>query len=300
MEWSEPTADLLELTQPQDLYLHFFDVDRQKQPKNYDDGLYPSYTLTHIDSAFLNYNIIPVIYIVNSSLKTADINELSANIQKLIEQIGTYHGLPTPKEIQLDCDWNASTQNAFFSLVEKLTRTYRVSATIRLHQIKYHEKTGIPPAHKGVLMLYNMSDLKDENENSILSLKVVKEYINSNTTYPLPLDLALPGFSQTVILNPNGQIKLINKSEKLNLETSESFEQLSDNIFRPRRDTLYKGFYLNTGFRLKTEAPEVNEIIASYKFLKKSKLNLSDKVIFYHLDNDPETAVYMENIINGL
>ena len=300
VEWSQPTADLLELTQPKDLYLHFFDVDRQKQPKHYDDGLYPSYTLAHIDSVFLDYNLIPVIYIVNSSLKTADINQLASNIQKLTEQISTHHELAAPREIQLDCDWNASTQKAFFSLVDKLTDTYKVSATIRLHQIKYHEKTGVPPAHKGVLMLYNMGDLKNQNENSILSLKVVKEYINTNTTYPLPLDLALPGFSQTVILNPNGQVKLINTSEKLNLKQSNGFDQLSDNIFKPKRDTLYKGFYINSGFRLKTETPDVDEIIASYKFLKKSKLNLSDKVILYHLDNNPETVVYMKNIINGL
>lgn len=145
-----------------------------------------------------------------------------------------------------------------------------------------------------------MSDLNDETQNSILSFKVVKEYINSNTTYPLPLDLALPGFSQTVILNPNGQIKLINKSERLNLENSSGFDQLSENMFQPKRDTLYKGFYLNTKFRLKTETPDVAEIIDSYKLLKKSKLNLSDKVIFYHLDNDPETVVYMKNIINEL
>lgn len=142
MEWSQPTAELLELAKPQEVYLHFFDVDRQKQPKHYDDGLYPSYTVTQIDSAFLNYNLIPVIYIVNSSLKTANIKELAKNIQKLTEQISTYHGLPAPQEIQLDCDWNASTRDSFFSLVEKLTDTYRVSATIRLHQIKYHKETG--------------------------------------------------------------------------------------------------------------------------------------------------------------
>lgn len=300
VEWSETTAELLNQVKTQDLYIHFFDVDSQKSESSPEDEVYPNYALTHIDSSFLSYNIVPVIYIVNNSLKTANIIELASNIERLTTQISKHHSLKQPKEIQLDCDWNASTQEAFFSLVEVLNKSFRVSATIRLHQIKYYEKTGVPPVHKGVLMLYNMGDLKNENENSILSLKVVKEYISTNTSYPLPLDIALPGFSQTVVLNANGDVKLINTSEKLNLENSDVFRQLADNIFQPMRDTLYKGFYINDRTHLKTEKPEVDEILAAYDFIRKSRLNLSNKVIFYHLDNNVETTVYIKDIISGL
>ena len=71
--------------------------------------------------------------------------------------------LNIPKEIQLDCDWNSSTQKKYFNLIEemKLYPTWENivwSATIRLHQLKYPKQTGVPPVNKGVLMFYNMGN----------------------------------------------------------------------------------------------------------------------------------------------
>lgn len=297
---SESTNELLIKTASPDLYVHFFDVNLEKKQHGKINAAYPHYPLRTLDKIYKHHNIIPVVFIVNAVLKETPIDELAKNIQKLVHQIAAHHHLPTPSEIQLDCDWNQSTQKAFFELVEKLNRNYRVSSTIRLHQIKYFEKTGVPPVHKGVLMLYNMGDLKNENENSILSLSTVKQYIDSKTTYPLTLDVALPAFSQTVIISSSGNVKLINSSRADDIKLDKNFVQVDDNLFRPLRDTLYHGFYINESFLLKTEMPEVDEIIESYKYLQKSKLKLSNKVLLYHLDDRQQSVVYLNDIIERL
>jgi len=72
-----------------------------------------------------------------------------------------------------------------------LKKDFNVTATIRLHQIKFKDKTGIPPVDQGVLMAYNIGELKNNKQNSILEANIVKQYINKNTEYPLKLKLAL-------------------------------------------------------------------------------------------------------------
>lgn len=293
------TSDLLDQVKPSDIYVHYFDVNLEKTPGRLQE-VYPMYVLTDVDSAYRKYTIVPVIYIVNDVLKDANIETLAKNITKLVSQISQHQFQVKPNEIQLDCDWTLTTRDAFFALVKALQKNFRVSCTIRLHQIKYYEKTGVPPVNKGVLMLYNMSDLKDEKQNSILSLKTVEEYINKNTSYPLPLDVALPAFSQTVIFKPDGGIKLINSDQKSVLQNSRCFKRLDNNLYEALRDTLFEGFFLSKGTHLKTELPDAQEIIQSYQFLKESNLNLTEKVVLYHLDNSPETVEYLKNIISGL
>ena len=104
-------------------------------------------------------------------------------------------------EIQFDCDWTQSTKEKYFKFLRHFRQlqndpTFQLSATIRLHQIKFANQTGVPPVNRGMLMFYNMADLESiKTPNSILDLEVAHQYIDSQTTYELPLDFALPIFS---------------------------------------------------------------------------------------------------------
>ena len=74
-----------------------------------------------------------------------------------------------------------------------------LSATIRLHQVKYYKQAGIPPVDRGMLMFYNMGKLNALTaENSIYNSNDAAGYIETVDDYPLKLDLALPAFSWAV------------------------------------------------------------------------------------------------------
>ena len=259
--------------------MHYIDVDKT------DKGVYPVYVLNQVDSAFRQYDIVPVIFITNRSLKGLNIERLSDQIISLVDEISLHHFGKKHKTIQLDCDWSESTRDKYFQLIESLSHHLEVVPTIRLHQIKYQDKTGIPPATHGVLMLYNVGDLKNEQENSILQSNIVDDYIENTTTYPLKLDVALPLFSQTVIKNNRGQVRLVNRSMPETLNNDKlHFRQLDRHLYEVTRDTLYHGFYLSKGYRLKLEESGVDEILDAYAIVKNSELQLNN-IILYHLDD---------------
>lgn len=292
----------LEICNTKSIYLHYFDVDINNDRYSFNDpDIYPTYVLKEVDEEFKNFNIIPVVFITNRSLKEAkSIEKLSEQISELIDEISLYHFKKTHTEIQLDCDWNQSTKNTYFELIEQLKTKYKVSVTIRLHQIKYQKKTGIPPAYKGILMVYNVGELKNENQNSILEANIVAQYINEQSTYPLELDIALPIFSQTVLKNNNGKLRLINTTERKKLESDNiHFTQLTNILFEVKSDTLFNGFYLSKGYRLKLEEVSEEETINTYKIIKTSNLNIS-KVIFYHLDDNAISKTNISKLISEL
>ncbi len=298
--WSEEKEKALQVTECRKIYLRYFDVDVfEEESRN--RGIYPVYVLREVDSSYRNYEIIPTVFITNRTLtRGLSTWELSRNIRRLIEEISQHHFRKSPKEIQLDCDWTQSTREAYFALVKDLKSSYTVSTTIRLHQIKYVEETGIPPADKGVLMLYNMGELQKEDENSIISSKITSAYINENTRYAMPLEVALPLFSQTVLINKQGHVKLINRIEPdvLQQETT-YFSEVGPNLFEVQRDTLYHGYYLSKGFKLKLEESSTDELVESYKQIKSSKLNTTG-VVFYHLDDDILKQYNLKKLLRAL
>lgn len=172
-------------------------------------------TLPESDS---NVEIVPVVYLTVSALKITNSetrSELARNmIQKLESQWQPIH------EFQLDCDWTASTRDAYFELVnmiQDLRPRWTVGATIRLHQLKYRGQTGIPPVDYGVLMLYNTGNVTDPKEhNSILSTEVVKKYLRPD--YPLKLRIALPAFSLVVIFQNGSFHSIISGIQKSQIE----------------------------------------------------------------------------------
>ncbi|MBK8088373.1 MAG: hypothetical protein IPK31_10730 [Chitinophagaceae bacterium] len=204
--------------------------------------------------------------------------------------------LPPAAEFQLDCDWTVSTKNNYFLLVKEVKRLIRadhlsfadsalLSATIRLHQVKYRSKSGIPEIDKGLLMCYNMGNLKNPaTKNSILDTEELKKYLNGLNSYPLPLDIALPLFSWTVYFSNNTYKGIVSNISKDELTAAAG--QWKDNLFTFSKDTVLKNIPFQKNDQLRLEESTKNELLqtANYVAGKLSSKNKTPVVLFYHLD----------------
>lgn len=281
------------------IYLRYFDIDQvNESPQSDSTGEYPVYVLTDVDLFYKTFNIVPVIFIANKVFQSdIEVSELSQKIEELVDQISRHHFGRLFNSIQVDCDWTESTRNDYFELISELSNRFDVSVTLRLHQIKYPNQTGIPPVDRGVLMLYNMGELSDTARNSIIDPEIVAMYVGNNTNYPIPLDVALPLFSQTVIRNNDGHIRLMNHSERDMLDKhGDYFSKIAPNRYQVIADTFCKGFYLSQGYTLEVEELSEGEVVEAFQKLESSQLDLRN-IIFYHLDDRVLNSINVEKII---
>ena len=146
----------------QKLYIKFFDVDWDFTRK---EAIAKATLITNTEIAN-SLTIVPTIFITNRTLVHLPTNEVKDLVDKVVKKlIRQFRDFPnqTIQEIQIDCDWTLSTKDKYFQLLTFLNRQFSqkaiyLSSTIRLHQIKYPEKMGIPPVKRGMLMDYNMGE----------------------------------------------------------------------------------------------------------------------------------------------
>lgn len=236
------------------MYLRLFDVDIEKGRAVPIARLRVARLPEHIE-------IVPVIYIRNEVIASLDplrTQELSSN---LLQQSKAFlpGGFP---EIQIDCDWTQSTRDRYFRLLKMMKHdlppNVTLSATIRLHQLKYRSQTGVPPVERGALMFYGTGQPSDTNErNSILDLDTAQKYLASLGDYPLPLDAALPVYSWGVLFHGHKFRGILRDVSREVLE--EGFSR-SGNIYRARKTVRLRGMTLAAGdwIRLDSVDPEVS------------------------------------------
>ena len=236
-------------------------------------------------------DFIPVVYITNETMKNIDYSLISNTIIKGLKKYEF-------SEVQIDCDWSDKSQSNYFNLLkdlkEKSDKT--ISATIRLHQIKYYTKTGIPPVDYGVLMYYNMSDIADFNtKNSILDNEIAKKYHYNFDSYKLKLKLALPLYSQAIQFRDNKALSIFEGVKKSDFD--ENFKEISQNKYEVLKSAYFKGRYIYKGDVFRFEDSELKDIkIALADFLKISK-NRFDEIVFYSLKY--KNKYDLEKLIKG-
>ncbi|MDN5128505.1 glycosyl hydrolase family 18 protein, partial [Aliarcobacter butzleri] len=236
-------------------------------------------------------DFIPVIYITNETMKNVDYSLVS---KAILETLKNYKF----DEIQIDCDWSLSTRSNYFNLLEDLKEKLnkKISATIRLHQIKYYAKTGIPPVDYGVLMYYNMSNIGDFNtKNSILDNEIAKKYHYNFDVYPLKLKLALPLYSQAIQFREEKAISLFEGVKEKDFNND--FEKLENNRYKVLNSHYFKGRYIYKDDIFRLENSNEQDIkIALKDFLDLSK-NRYDEIIFYTLKY--KNKYDLNNLIKG-
>ncbi|WP_201522747.1 hypothetical protein [Aliarcobacter butzleri] len=220
-------------------------------------------------------DFVPVIYITNETMKNVDYSLINNEILLILKDLNF-------DEVQIDCDWSDSSQSNYFNLLsdlkEKLNK--KISATIRLHQIKYYMRTGVPPIDYGVLMYYNMSSIGDfDTKNSILDNEIAKKYHYNFDTYPLKLKLALPLYSQAIQFRQNKALSIFEGVEKKDFDSN--FQEISQNKFKVLNSFYFKGRYVykNDIFRFEdVNEKELKIALDDFKNLTKNRFN---EIIFY-------------------
>ncbi len=285
------------------LYVRLFDVDWNESNR------FP-YPLAISDSiAKTEFEIVPTIFITNKTFIKIPDNQVDSLAALIFNKIGICTDSLPPrvlgvggvnfKEIQIDCDWTETTQKRFFSFLKvlKAISNKKISATIRLHQVKFRAKTGIPPVDEGVLMAYNMGNLDDATTlNSILDIKILKSYIGDLKNYPLKLNVALPIFSWGVVLRDGEVVKLINNLDKKQIQYTPRrvigtgqyetvFNEKTDGHFEILKNTYLNGFYLYKDDEIRLENIPLSILQESADVIAQNMGQQNLTVIFYHLDS---------------
>jgi len=223
---------------------------------------------------------VPVIYIDNPLWKKMRASTMVKKVLSSLKSMGI-----ESSEIQVDCDWTDGSRERYFRFLKLLKEQSgkKVSATIRLHQVKYHEKRGVPPADYGVLMYYNMSDFKDlATKNYILDIEVAKRYHHNFESYPLALNLALPLYSQATIIRFGEVVGLMEgvREKELNL----NFNKIGKHLFEVTKTHYFKKRLLYKGDQLRVDEVSVTLLTQSIMALKKV-MKEPKEIIFYRWGN---------------
>lgn len=273
------------------LYVHFFDVtwnDQQYRPA-------PTAVIRFSDTSYSSYSVIPVVFISNdvfARLDTADVRLMAGNIAGLVTQLRNENNIARADELQLDCDWTATTRDRYFALLSDMRKwldahdqtSCGLSATIRLYQCKYRDLTGVPPVAKGLLMCYNMGDLKNiKAHNSILETAEMEKYTDRLSTYPLPLDVALPIFSWKVVYRGGQYAGLVEGLPTAALNNDVVMR--SGNRYTFRRDTILDGYTFAAGDQLRDEESSYDVVAASAQVIARKLKSPPGAVLLFHLDS---------------
>lgn len=234
-----------------------------------------------------NFIIVPVVYIKNEVFLNEgnDINDLASKVYDFIEQINNHAKIKTT-EIQVDCDWTLTSRDKYLEFIKLLKKESKkiLSATIRLHQVKYAAQTKIPEVDYGVLMYYNMGKLDANSKNSIYDKAIAEKYLPSLKSYPLPLKIALPIFSWGVHIRNKRIVRLISKISLDNFQKDDNFV-IKGNLILAEKSSLKFGYYLKKGdqIRLETITPDwLNEMKTD---LARNLKTQPTEILFYDLDS---------------
>lgn len=278
------------------LYVKLLDIGRDPATGE----IQPYSRLEMADTSGLSqFEVVPVVFLTNEVFKNISEEKTGWLAEKVMETLPYTVGVEW-NELQFDCDWTSSTCDAFFlflkKIKERLPENVRLSATIRLHQYKFPEKTGVPPVERGMLMFYNTGDIESpEAGNSIFQPDDARKYlVGAPKNYPLPLDLALPVFSWALVFRDGELWKIIPEVPDSELADTARFQAIPNppsairnpkSTFHIRKGTFIAGHYLRPGDLLKVEA--ISPVLLTEAARLAAQADLADDAVvaFFHLDS---------------
>jgi hypothetical protein len=280
------------------LHLRYFDVDFS--PEDSVPGPVAPIVFT---PAPVEYTLIPVIYIRNRTFERihADsLENLARSVFTLVSAINRSKNIH-PDEIQFDCDWTETTKNKYFGFIRQYRALARqlVSATIRLHQVKYAGTTGIPPVDYGVLMFYNMGDINAGPGNSVYERSVTEKYSPAIKRYPLPLDLALPVFTWGLQIRDGRVIQLLNKMGSAHFKNDSNFTKIRENRYAVRHACFHGGYYFREDDAVKIEQVPEKDLFEMVEQVNAYSNHKIRNLVFYDLDQR-NLALYDKNIFREI
>ena len=252
------------------LFVRFFDVVMSENGEPI-----PNATLTFTSALPDSLEVVPVVFIINDCMK-APATDIAEKLVERIWQMCETNDIAAPKELQIDCDWTASTRENYFAFLTELRRLTdirgaRLSVTIRLHQLRESP----PPADLGTLMLYNTGDVtRLDVEKPILDLRDVKPYIGSLEDYDLPLRTAYPIFGWRALFRKGQFVGIIHYEDEYPIMPTDTIVE--------RR-------------------PTAEDVMATYHAVEKASKGINRSVILFDLQTENITRYekdFYEKILN--
>ncbi|TAE72900.1 MAG: hypothetical protein EAZ85_08665 [Bacteroidetes bacterium] len=283
---SEKEKLILKKMNIKQIYIRFFDVDIDSESQK-PIPLSPIQNIENIKDDTIK--IIPVVFITNRTMKNISHEKISDLAQKIFIKINDIAQKITFQEIQLDCDWNSKTKYNFFDLIKELQKitsqkNIKITSTLRLHQIKFAQKEGIPPVKNTTLMLYNMGNIQNEKtKNSIFELQTINAYLDNFDTYPLDIDYALPIFSWGVVKRFGKVVALLNEWE-VSDKNRLFFEKITENQYKVIKSHYEKETYLYKDDEIRYETITKENLTQALQLLKNKRKKTPKNIVFYHLD----------------
>ena len=252
-------ADFIRRHHIQRIYLRYFDV-----VKEVNGEMKPNATLQLATPMEKGTEIVPVVFIVNDCMRNLSpqgSRDLAGRILKRILQMSEANDIHGVREIQMDCDWTASTEQTYFDFLRTLREKARerkilLSATIRLHQLPMAP----PPVDRGVLMMYNTGDARQlDCRKPILDMRDAAPYIQHLDSYPLPLAAAYPLFRWRILFRDKKFVGI--------MHADEDFPVLPDDSIVIRQ-------------------PEMADIMEAVRAVSHHNRDINDEVILFDLGTD--------------
>lgn len=279
---SEKETEILKDNKVSKLYIRYFDISLN--PENQQP--IPLSPIRFQQNAN-DFNIVPVVFIQNKVMLSTDldIDDLAQKTFSLVEQINSKNKIQC-NEIQIDCDWSLNSKENYLKFIERFKKLShkKLSATIRLHQVKYFKKTKIPNVDSGVLMYYNMGTIAPDSLNSVYNKKIADRYLKSLKKYPLHLDLALPIYSWGVHIRNQKVIGLRSKIDLSELKKDQNFEQVNAIFFKVKQSNYKNGIFYEENDLLKIEAISPEDLLEMADELDENLAQKPKEIIFYDLD----------------
>ncbi|MBX2905093.1 MAG: hypothetical protein KF744_03590 [Taibaiella sp.] len=271
------------------MYLRLFDVDTDPRATD----AYPVGLVRVNEPVDSTIQYIPVIFVTQRTLNKLSLQRMTALAHKManLAEVTCSDAGIKPREIQIDCDWTATTREKYFRLLSFLKKEpyfadKLLSCTIRLHQVKYTTSSGIPPVDRGAVMCYNVGNLKKPGtQNSILEAELAEKYLSHMDSYPLPFDIALPLFSWSLLFRGGQFVGILRDVDVADIRQSKLFRKTGDGRWACKLDTMWRGqqFFLDDIVRF--EASEQADLMKVARHTAQHVHNDSLRVIFFSCDS---------------
>jgi len=279
------------------MYVRLFDVVWDEQ----NNAPTPIAKLKTIDT-LSKFTIVPVVYFKNEVFVNIADSAIAFFAQQVAEQINIMAANRNFDftEYQMDCDWTETSQHKYFAFLTEIKKKLgnkTLNCTLRLHQIKYRRKTGIPPVDKGTVMFYNMGKLSTKiKDNSIFNANDAEKYSNYIHDYPMRLDAALPIFSWAIQCRKNKIVNLLPRRELLDFADTSIFFY-DDKYIRVKNTVIYKGILFKINDYIKLETISEEDCEAAARILAKNAPKEGfENILYFDLDEKTITRFNHEKI----
>ena len=265
------------------MYIRYFDVDLDSRGKPL------PVSPIRFEQKPENLKVVPVVYIKNKVMlqDNLQLGLMADNITDYINQINHEAGIVEFDEIQVDCDWTLKSRDRFMHFVDTLKHRSgkKLSATIRLHQVKHYKSTRIPNVDYATLMYYNMGKIDADTLNSIYDRKIAEQYIESLKKYPIKLNIALPIYAWGVHIRENNVMNLVSKIDQFAFENDTNFVVLAgSDIIEVKNSNIKNGRYYLRKDRIKIEQISENDLWQMASDIRKRLPYTPAEIIFFDLD----------------